>query len=610
MAKRVLETAVILGAKDEMSSVVASAVSKAKGSLADLSGGSALVKGLLGGGLAYGAKAMLDDSMEAYKQQEYTLANLRVLAMERGKVNEELYAREEKFVTELSRMYSKSKEDYAKMFAIGLTNRISPEDMMGGIGESAAKLAKVFDNMAPDKAMLFFSRLKNDLRVSTSEMEKMANVIFKEKNLGVGINAEDTVQQLTEAYAKAGLGATNLGLEGAKAAEDLGILMGVFIAKGISGQTVGNNFRRIFDGIRDPEKMNKVLGRGKEYGIKLNFFDENGQFTVKNFEQQLGKLSKVSTQARAYILNPFSGKQGLSTDFLEYLAKYGEDIKVFEDQYSKVADLNDAVKELQGTLLIQESITETNKVNLKATFGKAMADDIKYFNKLVNEAVLSLDDLVTQYPELAKVTGEFVLMGSAAAGLYGGLTMAGSYIPALNGMLTSLAANGFWGVLGSAAASLMLFKEWYSWSSKQAQTQIQNNPTGEREKIMAGYNEIIEDPKTGFIKRQLARGIRAGIATNISLFGDDLPEQEQKAKMASRTAPASPFNPRSVSASFGINGVPTSTAITYSPQITITGTGANITKEDFQTVLRGNLDEMMGMINREQRRQGNLTYSR
>ncbi len=618
MADKKLKIAVVLGAQDNMSSVVESAVARSKNSMSGLNGAT-FAKGLMGAAGAYGGMAAFKSMNDKFESQQYSLANLRIMEMNKlGKVNEAVYGKEEKYITDLSAKYSKSVEDYTKMVVVLRQNRISPEDIMGGIGETTAQLSKVFDNMDPDTGALFFARLKNDMGVSAKDMSALANMAFKLKNIGVGKDANETLYELTEAYSKASIGAKVLGMGGAKDAEDMGKLMGVFLSKGLSGSTVGTSFRKIFDGIRDVDRQKKVLEASSKYGIRMTFFDENGNFQgLPNFINQLAKLRRLTTEQRAEVLKSFSGKQGLSNEEVEYLSKFGGDIEEINNQYDNLTNLTDAVKELTGTLRIQKSVMKSNFENMQAAFGKSMQDDMGRVYSILNSMTLAAKKFADTHPSITRMSTEFALMASGAGGLYGSLLLAGRYIPTLGAMLEGIAAGTFFTAFASITASLLIGKEILTKFSHEAEKQKNLNPNSEKSRLIKGYDSIIENPETGVIKRNMARLMKAGIGGNTFLFGDksegsgfDVKRKKDAYDWAHGGREASEARYKANSSFYYNKANGGGAPITYSPTINITGNGVNgeVTKENISALLRGNIDELVGMLRRENDRQGNMSY--
>lgn len=534
MSKKEVDIGIRLSGTDDASAVVRGMVDKSAADLERLGKKAALSTRQVAiiGAASYAGFRALDDASEKFEEQQYAKSNLRIAAMDKyGNVNEKLYGQEEDFLKRLSSTYSKSVTDYAKLGVVLQANRISAQDFMGGVGEAAAKLGLAMDDIDPATTGEFFAHMSNDMHVSANEMDRLADSTYRLFKSGVGKTGMEAVTQINEAMSKMSLGATNLGLRGMKETEELHVLAGTFIAKGLQGGTVGTNYRRIFDSMRDPEKEHQVVANAAVIGEKLEFFDKDHKFLgLRNFEAQLAKLSKYDPQMIAAILKPFGGKQGLSTDFVEYIAQYGGDIDKFREHYESLGSLNYAVKELIKTQKVQKSITRTNYENMEAAFGKSMKGDVSAINSLLNKSILGVTGFVEHHQGISRLTAEVIALGSAYGSALVALKGLSYFSPKALAALNMLGTSSAFAKFAALAASMLIAKtiaeEWAQWASAQSNKEIKENPTGDRERMMAGMNKVIENPETGFFKRNWARALKFGMASNIALFGDDKPNPD------------------------------------------------------------------------------------
>ena len=612
-SRKELEVGIRLFGIDDASGTINKAMSSMNGA----------VGGLIQTGLGVGTLAMIKDASNAYADQEFSFANLRIMEMNKlGKVNEDVYGKEVNYIKGLSDTYAKSTSDYTKMAVILRQNRISGADMMGGIGETSAKLAKVFDNMAPDKAGLFFARLKNDMAVPIDQMDKLADMAFRVKNLGVGENAEDALHQMTMFYARASLGARVLGLHGAKDAEDLGKLGAVFMVKGFKGQIVGTSFSKIFDGLRDTERQGKVKKVAGLYGIDMQFFNKSGVFLgIENFNKQLAKTANLSTQARAAIFKSFSTKQGLTTEEVEYLGKFAGEVKEIGAQYDNMAHLNDAAKEIIKTLQIQNDKTENAKLNMKAAFGKATLQDVQLLNKFLQGTYKGLEDLATEHPKLAGVMQEFGAGAATLTVLIGGLKTLG----ALNPTFTAIAAGltRAFGPLLLAAAALEVLNLSGQWAEdKKNKALASGQPMGMHDRNTDFFDKMIEQDRgksmfdssnmiNSWRLKKMLHGLVGGVGgegfydatmKNYAPNADELKQQEYDRKHflgMSSIGDAQGWN-KAVAAP--------STQLTYSPQFVMDAAGQNMSAKELDAILKQHSQVLMDTINRVSERNRRTTY--
>lgn len=636
-SREALMVGIRIGATDETGSVIQRLVDNANSKM------SGLVAGFAATGFAYKIKEALVSASDTFAEQQSATTKLRILEMSNlGKVNEQVYGSEEKFLRGLSGTYGKSIEEYARMVVIMRQNRLSAGDIMGDVGDEGAKLAKVLDNMDPAKAGLFFARLKNDLGVMPSQMGQLANMAYKMTNLGVGETPEHSMEELTNFYARAGLGARVLGLHGAKDAEDLGKLGAVFMAKGFKGQIAGTSFSKIFDGLRDTEKQGKAAMAASRFGIKLSFFDKAGQFKgLENFKNQLAKLSKLTIQQRQAVLKSFSTKQGLTTEEVEYLSVFSKEIDEMGKQYDSLANLNDAFKEVNGTLAAQNDATEKAKLNMKAAFGAATAQDVGRLNNLLKGTYQDLSNFATAHPTVTGFTEEIAGAGSVLVGFWGTLKGIGKFFPVF-GEAAGAVASKIAGLI-SGLGELLAIKGFYDYSDKDAK----ENPNTMFAQNTKFYNGRIEGNKNvGLEKDGLIKELQAeqanlywrsakAVSGFINYAGGDkfydalygskmnwyLPTENTYSKYnrfmgGQLSCPGSPgFNAndpysyykttdynKSQSAS---NNLP---PFTYAPNLIMSTGTAGLTKEDVLKLMKQNSDNLVDLINKANERKKQMSY--
>lgn len=423
-----LKIAVILGAVDQMSGVVNSAFSNAQ---KQFTKGSAMFATGLGIG-----QAMVNFA-EDFKTLEDAATKTKISMMTEGGVFDVgKYAEIENFTQDLAEKYGNTTANYLDMVRIMRNNRLNPEDIMGGAGESAAMFGELF-NVLPKEAALFAARMKNDMQVSVKDMPLMLDLAARLHGAGVGTTGEETINDLTEFYSKAGIGAVNLGVTGLEDAKKLGALGGLFITKGVSAASVGTNFRRIFDGLRDAERIGKVGATASQYGVSLEFFKDGKFAGIDNFQKQLSKLQGLDPQKVDEILKPFSGKQGLSTDFLDYLVKFGDtDIADFTERINEQADIHDKVSLSLKTLTMYQLRSERSWENARAALAEGYTPAMKEAYEISSKFANAVKEFAVEHPTIIK-WGAAIIAGAAA------LTMMAGGIWAVSAAATMIASINF-----------------------------------------------------------------------------------------------------------------------------------------------------------------------
>jgi TP901 family phage tail tape measure protein len=413
----------ILSAYDHATNILEKVFGKTKKEFAELK--KASVDFAAGGALiaaGYGGFKLLQGPTEAFAKMEASGNDLKAAMMGPGGVlDESTYKKISALSMDLSDKYKGSATDYLDMTKVLKQNRIQESDILGGIGEATAKLSDLFD-MAPAHIAEFSAHMRNDMGVAVGDMDKVMDLVARVHGSGVGKTGSEAVTEMNEFFSKASLGAANLGVQGLEASKQLGALGALFMSRGLSGATVGTNFRRIFDGLRDADKVGKANAVAGMFGKHLNLF-KDGQFLgMDNFVKELGKLQDLSTSKIAAILKAFGGKQGLSTDFMEYLTKHGlSGYKEFLSQMDNQADLSDKLSVKMGGLAYQQEVFRTSTENLKASIGETFAPFLTSIFESLNVLVSRLRVFVQYHPHLVRIAVAFIGIASGLAMLWGGV---------------------------------------------------------------------------------------------------------------------------------------------------------------------------------------------
>jgi TP901 family phage tail tape measure protein len=427
MADKFFKIAAILTAVDQMSAVFASASRK---SMAEMDKMQKQMQTMRNASLMIGAgeksigfvKQFVDSSAD----MEEAGNKLKAVLMDKnGVYNADTYNQIEGLSQKLSNVYAQSAMDYLDAARVFKQNRIEPKDILGGVLESTAKLADYFDQMNPGQVALFASRMKNDFGVAANEMGSMMDLLARLKDSGVGgFNGSVAVEQMTQFFGKASLGMANMKNVGLQAAKELGTVGGYFISRGLSPETVGTNIRRIYDTLRNPERLGQMMQAAQKMaGVQLKFFGNDKQFLgMANFVQELGKLKGLDVQTIDSILSkPFGGKMGLSSEMATFLAINGtEKFKEFSDSIENQATLSQKLSEIMNGWNYVVKVIKSSFETLKQMFGKGLLPFLKEAGNALNEMIVRLQQFGSEYPRIAK----FVLMFAGLGGLaliFGGI---------------------------------------------------------------------------------------------------------------------------------------------------------------------------------------------
>lgn len=565
------------------------------------------INSMMGGlgamGIGYGAQQIATKLIDAYSGQEAALARVRVMTMKVGDANEDVYNREVEFINDLSKRYPGSVEEYAKMQATLLRYRLTPEDIMGGVGETAAKLGTVFETQ-PDKAAAFFAKMKNDFAVQVQDMDRLANMLSKVHRMGVGIDGADAINEMTQAFSKEGLAVRNLGMQGAKAAEDLGLLSAIFINTGQTGQSVGTNLRRILEGAVNPTKSKKVRERGLQLGVDINFLDAQGNFAgIDNFVEQLSKLKNYNSSDIYHVLDPLAGKQGLSTSMDAFIAKFGEvEFKHYKEFRDSLVDINEEMKVYENTLAYIEDTRRDNFRNLQAALGGTMEDDLKNINRWLTEAAGNTRDWVLENPNLTKTGLEIAGIAASAGAAYTAFLSIGRFLPALLPLTTRLAASMGWAT--ALAIGAVALKGIYDSTGSQVEEAGEDS---KHARLIEAFDAKIEQSKTaegsGFSRFMATNGWRLAklnAATDYWMYGDDYLDDGPQGQVYNKLQREGFVRPQ------GLQGREQMPQMQYAPVFNMGNMG--ISQSEIDNIATANSKNLMLMLQDAARRNKNTTY--
>lgn len=407
---------------------------------------------------------LLEKTTDAYGEMEAAGNHLKSTLMGPGGMYDNaMYERLFKYSKEISGHMTGSTAAYLDMMRVMKQNRIEPEDILGGIGEDAAKLAHYFDNMLPAATAEFAAHMKNDMGIATKKMYDVMDLVARVHDAGVGKSGQEAVDEMNQFFSKVGLGLANLHTQGLVASKQMAALGTIFMARGISGQSVGTNFRRIFDGLASAEKLKTANEAAAMFHKHLEFFDKGGHFMgVENFVNQIGKLQGLHPAAVEAILKPFSGKQGLSTDFMQFIANEG--LGAYKEMMHKLenqASLNEKVEVMMKGQKMQEAVMASNIENTKASFGAAISAPYKMILDVLNHVIVAMGNFFDRHQKLAKVAGTFIAIASAALMLWGAVRVIKGVIMVMRVLNLTMALNPFVLIAAAAvAAAVLIYTYW------------------------------------------------------------------------------------------------------------------------------------------------------
>jgi TP901 family phage tail tape measure protein len=230
-----------------------------------------------------------------------------------------------------------------------------------------------------------------------------------------------------------------LGWTGFENMKKVQAIQGMMAMKGLDASVFGTNFA---DMLTDAAQIKtRLKGKGAEVkevnhtlasrGIKLDFFDKNGQFVDPDgFVKQLEKLKPLTPEQLVPVLHKLFGTQGarVATHIVQGGGKAVQDA---QEKVNNQLDVNRAVDELTKTFEGKAGALGGSIENLAATLGQPIGDALKPSLDKLNDWAGKLTETFKENPMAAAAAaiGTASAAAAAAMGLFGLAISSGIGVP-------------------------------------------------------------------------------------------------------------------------------------------------------------------------------------
>ncbi|MDO5058760.1 MAG: phage tail tape measure protein, partial [Neisseria sp.] len=318
----------------------------------------------------------LSAPVRAYAESETSGMDLRVAMMDKsGKVAAE-YEAINTLATRLGDKLPGTTADFKNLMTMLIRQGMSAKTILGGTGEAAALLA-VQLKKTPEAAAEMAAKLQDATRGTEKEMLGIMDMVQRLYYAGV----EDS--NTLGAFSKMAPALDIVKVKGEAAMKMFGPLIGMLDQAGLSGESAGNAFRKVFSRSMDadiPKKLQKLEKSGLlPKNFSLDFTDGKGEFGgMDKMFAELQKLKALNTQQRNEIIAALYGDDAETLQVLNVMidkgkAGYDEFIKKLENQ----AGLNQRVNEQLGTLSNLWDAAGGTFMNFLASMGESIAPELK-----------------------------------------------------------------------------------------------------------------------------------------------------------------------------------------------------------------------------------------
>jgi len=379
--------------------------------------------------------APIQKAVSTFAELEEAQTRLQALLMDNtGKVSEE-YKKLEDLAAKLGTMLPGTTKDMIEMFIVQREQGIQTQQILNGVGEATAKFA-VLMRMNYKEAALATAKLGEALGIADKDMEKFLDILQRVK-FASGVD----IQDLIYTFKYAGSTFQSLGLTGLEKAKEVSAMYGVLSRMAMEGSQAGTNVADLLQMLAEldhrlkTKKIRELVGEVfKEYGIKLEFFDEKGQFKgIRAMIAELEKLKALNPQQQLVVLKRLFGEQGMRPAKLlleKGVAGLDEMLKRMEQQ----ADMQTRINKILETHKQKWDALSGTIENTIAYFGGATAKALqlgKVF-EFLNDVFDKLNDFMMKHEKLTGMLGAGIAVaGGALIVVGGGLMLLGAGIKLL-----------------------------------------------------------------------------------------------------------------------------------------------------------------------------------
>lgn len=384
---------------------------------------------LAGAGIATGAVgatagAGVLATLKAYADTEDASTRLAASMMQAGGKVPEQYKQINDLATRLGDKLPGTTADYQNMMQMLVRQGMSAKTILGGLGEATAYLAVQLD-MPKVAAAEFAAKLQDATRTTEGDMLKLMDTIQRTYYLGVDS------QNMLAGFAKLSPALSILRKEGLEAANALAPLLVMADQAGMSGETAGNAYRKIFQAGLDAKKMAKGNAELKGTGIELSFVDKKGNFAgMDNLFAQLEKLKAIQSDTkRTTVLKTIFGDDAETLQAVELLINKGK--SGYEEVAAKMqaqANLQERVNKQLGTLKNLWDAATGTFTNMLAALGEAISPQVKALTEWIGNAAESVRKWAQENPRLAETLMQIAGFIALAAGGLGALLLGAAAI--------------------------------------------------------------------------------------------------------------------------------------------------------------------------------------
>lgn len=452
-----LTMSVVLQLVDEMSDQVNTAVRKSRGALEGFAEDAKRLSTELRefGQVAVAAGAVVTGALgvtvKKFADLEGGLASLKATMTGKDGLSANFQAVSDLAIS-LGNQLPGNTADFAQMINKLLQLGVAEQDVLGGVGEAAAKFAAVM-KLPYEEAAMVAAKLKEATGTANSDMLQFMDTLQRTGHQGVAAS------EMMYAFARSSGGLKQFAIQGLEASKSMSALFALLLKGGMSGETAGTNFVSMlntlakwdFNLYNDKKKaeIQALQADLRQLGISLDFFDDQTkEFKgVENMVAQLSKLQALDQERTTQVLQTMFGG-GQDQQIAALLAQGGaEKFAAMQQNMVDQADLATRSAVQLQTLSARWEAAFGTFENMLAKIGELLAPKLGEFVDWFGETAAKVQTWIENNRGLAETIATVAGGIGAALVAIGGVGLTAAGIAATFGAV----ATGL-GAIGSAAA--------------------------------------------------------------------------------------------------------------------------------------------------------------
>ena len=317
-----------------------------------------------------------------------------------------------------------STRDMLDMFTALREQGVQTTVILGGMGEAAAKFS-VLVGVPYVQGATYVAKFAEAFGIADNQTVQFMDTLQRLKG-AAGID----VPSLAESIKYVGSSLKTMGVQGIQAGRDVSSALGLMAVSSIEGSQAGTGLAMAMSRMAeissrlDSGKIAKLVGPILDaQGIKLNFFDGNGQFVgIRNMIGEMEKLRAINPQEQMIVLSKLFGEEA-ARPLAVFVNQGVAGFDAMTLKMAQQADMQQKIGVIMGGIGMKWDTVTGTVQNFIMHIGAVVSETAHLGAALdwVNSAVSRIDGFISSYPKLATAMTGVVVVAAALAFVLGGV---------------------------------------------------------------------------------------------------------------------------------------------------------------------------------------------